>query len=96
MKLFFCLLLTVCFLTISCEPVNQGQSPLPGQLEKVKLESLDAIPLSYGELEAVTTHAEYEGWAQLWFVDEQETIRMVRIQFHNNRIHDQVLVISRN
>jgi hypothetical protein len=64
-------------------------------LEKIAMENLDKVPLEYGKLISVTTHAQYEGWAQLWFVDDSSTIRMVRVQFHFNRLHENVLVIPR-
>lgn len=80
--------------SIFCKKFEQPTPP-PGQLSKVQLEVLTAIPLEYGKLTAVTAHAQYEGWAQLWFVDSLQTIRMVRVQFHTNRIHEQVLVIPR-
>jgi hypothetical protein len=81
-------------LFLGCKKVVT-ESPPPGQLEKITLETLDNIPLEYGKLMAVTTHAQYEGWSQLWFVDDSSTIRMVRVQFHFNRIHENVLVIPR-
>ena len=66
-----------------------------GELESVFLENLKGIPAEYGTLISVTTHAQYEGWSQLWFVDEENTIRMVRVQFHENRVGKGVLVIPR-
>lgn len=79
----------------SCQP-RFPTTPTLGMLEKVELTDLKGIPAEYGELVAVTAHAEYEGWSQLWFVDDNLTIRMVRIQFHVNRINKNVLVIPRN
>jgi len=93
--------LLIIFILCSCLILFFGckkvvtESPTPGQLEKIALETLDNIPLQYGKLMAVTTHGQYEGWAQLWFVDDSSTIRMVRVQFHFNRIHENVLVIQR-
>ena len=47
---------------------------------------LKGIPAEYGSLISVTTHAAYPGWAQLWFEDDQKTIRLVRIEFHKHKI----------
>lgn len=91
----FAVLILIFLLFTNCRKVESPGSVPEGQLEKVTLADLTGIPESYGKLMAVTTHAQYEGWAQLWFEDSVRTIRMVRIQFHSNRIHDQVLIIPR-
>ena len=83
------------FTVTSCERIGQP-APGVGELLKVELTDVNSIPGDYGELVDVTTHSAYEGWAQLWFEDEEKTIRMVRIQFHENRVHENVLVIPRN
>ena len=94
-KYFFVLILLFSFAIISCES-RLAEWSEPGKLEKIQLSDLSGIPLEYGKLINVTTHAAYEGWSQLWFEDENNIIRMVRIQFHTNRIHERVLVIPRN
>jgi len=94
MKRYYVLicLLFILSTVLSCERIDQPISAY-GDLTTIDLKS---IPKEYGKLVSVTTHARYEGWAQLWFVDEESTIRMVRIQFHNNQVHDKVKVIPRN
>ena len=94
-KYFFVLILLLSISIISCES-RIKELPDTGKLEKIQLTDLSGIPLSYGKLINVTTHAAYEGWSQLWFEDENNIIRMVRVQFHTNRIHEMVLVIPRN
>jgi hypothetical protein len=95
-KFFFVSLIVFLMIAgISCRKV-QRPLPQPGQLNKATLENLTGIPKEYGNLVSVTAHAQYEGWAQLWFVDSLQTIRMVRVQFHYNRIHENVLLIPRN
>ena len=81
---------------LSCESLDNNSKKQSGSLTEVKMKTLSEIPKEYGELKAVTTHAAYEGWSQLWFIDEEKTIRMVRVQFHENRFHEYVLVIPRN
>ncbi len=92
--LFFLPVILILITGVFCKKLERPTPP-PGQLSKVQLDVLTAIPMDYGKLTAVTAHAQYEGWAQLWFVDSLQTIRMVRVQFHTNRIHEQVLVIPR-
>lgn len=57
--------------------------------------NLAGLPDAYGELVSVTTAAEYPDWAQLWFVDDEGVIRMVRVQFELEQIHNDVLIIPR-
>lgn len=96
-KLFLLLVLItlVILLIISCRKVQQIVPP-SGQLTNVTIGDLAGIPKEYGTLFSVTAHAQYPGYAQLWFVDSLQTIRMVRVQFTNNEIKEKVLVIPRN
>jgi len=94
MRVIVSVLLISIFIIFSCQRTNQAPD-LSGELQKIQLENLKGIPAQYGKLTSVTTHAQYEGWSQLWFVDEENVIRMVRVQFHTNRIHSDVLVIPR-
>jgi len=94
-KYLFVFMLLFFFAFISCESKIK-ELPEPGKLEIIQLTDFSEIPLSYGKLINVTTHEHYEGWSQLWFEDENNIIRMVRVQFHTNRIHERVLVIPRN
>ncbi len=91
----FSLFLIFSVLCLSCEQARTPQIKQASNLKEIMLENLKEIPAEFGDLTAVTTHAAYEGWSQLWFTDEQKTIRMVRVQFHENRIYEKVLVIPR-
>ena len=95
MKHVALLLFMLIFILCSCQRIDQRQA-MKGELQSALLEKIDGIPAEYGTLISVTTHAQYEGWSQLWFVDDVNTIRMVRVQFHENRISKSVLVIPRN
>ena len=88
-----CILCNCLFFMTGCKKVVT-ETPAPGKLEKITQEMLDHIPMNYGKLVTVTAHGQYEGWAQLWFVDDSSTIRMVRVQFHTNRLHENVLVVT--
>ena len=91
-KLLPLLLIIVIFFlfSFSCRKLVQK-----GELSKIDIKDLKSIPLEYGRLVSVTAHASYNGWAQLWFEDDQHTIRMVRIQFHEDKVHPKTLVIPR-
>ena len=73
---------------LSCTEVN----PEP---DTNLVSDLGALPTAYGELVSVTTSAVYPDWAQLWFVDEEGVIRMVRVEFDHKLIYNDVLVIPR-
>jgi hypothetical protein len=60
------------------------------------VQELTSIPADYGSLIAVTTAAKYSEWAQLWFVDEIGTIRMVRVNWEKNLFLEDPVVITRN
>jgi len=86
--------LFIMLITVSCTRIEKQSAP-QGELKDIVLSELDSIPLEYGKLKSITTHSMYDGWAQLWFEDEQQTIRMVRVNFHSKRIMKDVIVISR-
>jgi hypothetical protein len=96
MKKIFFLCLIFAALCQSCEPTGTLPEKQSGSLKEEVMKNLNEIPKEFGDLTAVTTHASYEGWSQLWFIDEQQTIRMVRVQFHENRIYEKVLIIPRH
>jgi len=87
--------LSLLIVIFSCDRISEP-TPVPGLWEKIVLSDLTGIPSEYGALTSVTTHAQYEGWPRLWFVESSSTIRKARVQFHTNRINDRVLVIPRN
>ena len=95
MKRFTGLILACALLTawvgLGCEPMEP-----PGADVSQIASQLSTIPAEYGELEAVTTVAEYPGWFQLWFEDESGTIRVVRVQLFENLMHNQVKTIERS
>ena len=64
----------------------QRTTPIKGELEEIQLTDLTGIPLEYGSLISVTTQIDYPGLAQLWFEDENKTIRVVRIEFGFNKV----------
>lgn len=82
------LLLLVLLIAASC------QRTTPESPEEV-FPTMATIPAEFGELEAVTTTETYPRWAQLWFQDSVGTIRMVRVQFVDGLIHQNVKTFNR-
>lgn len=72
------------FFTFSCHRVASEN-----------VSELKSIPSEYGTLISVTTHAEYPGWAQLWFVDQYSTIRMIRVDFQKEKMIERPIIIRR-
>jgi len=86
--------LVICFITfLSCEPLAKEKPGTKTVLKKIVLSNKSGIPKEYGTLVSVTTNAE---WAQLWFVDEEQTIRKISLNFLDYQLDDTVLVILRN
>ena len=93
-KLIFVILITLITLPlISCARV---QETAKGELKTVKLKKLDAIPIEYGSLAGVTADTEFPKWAQLWFEDDDGTIRVVSVEFLDQKVNENVTVIPRN
>lgn len=92
----FCLLIVIIALPIilSCQRVDTAS--IKGELTTAELTDLKSIPLGYGDLIAVTSPSSHPDWAHLWFVDQDRTIRMVRVGFADGRLHEKVTVITRN
>ena len=81
------------FTLISCTRI---QEPAKGALKTVTLKNLNAIPIEYGSLVGVTANPQFPTWAQLWFEDEDRTIRIVSVGYFDRKILENVTVIPRN
>ncbi len=82
--LFLACFLLICF-GIACERDQDVEFS----------EALPEIPASYGSLEAVTTVPEYPGWFQMWFEDDEGTIRIVRVHLFDNVLLTEIKTIER-
>jgi len=90
--IFLCFILSLTLM--SCK--RTASNEVAGDLKDVNLTALNGIPTEYGSLVAITTQADFPGWAQLWFEDDSKTIRIVRIGTTSNRINEKVTIIPRN
>jgi len=92
-KLFVLIILISIFFGFSC---RRTSSVSEGELKRIDVQDLKGIPAEFGSLIAVTTTEEIApGWAQLWFQDDEKTIRLAFIKYTENRIAEEVLIIPR-
>ena len=83
-----------CLVFVSCQKLpERGRPARPLKVET--LPSLDAIPLEYGNLVAVTTSGEQPGRVQLWFEKQDKTIVVVRVDYISGRPYPAALIIPR-
>jgi len=88
-------LVLLIFFISTCERIP-GENASTTKLENIKITNLKGIPSEYGPLFAVTANGAHPGWAQLWFLDNQGTIRMVRLDFHHYNLAANAIAIPRN
>lgn len=86
--------LSICLGFVSCQKIEEVRQAKQ-TLEKVPLKFLDAIPIEYGRLVAVTSNSQYPNWAQLWFEKEDKTITVVLINFVEANFVTDVLMVPR-
>ena len=70
-------------------------SRIEPEVDNSYLSELKGIPAEYGALISVTNLEHYPNWFQLWFQDEEGTIRMVRVQIFSGQMHQDVKVLPR-
>lgn len=91
--LILLIVVSLCSASISCSRVEES---VQGNLQTVKLTKPDSIPIEYGSLVSVTANPQFSRWAQLWFVDDDETIRVVTVGYFDKIMQEKVTVIPRN
>lgn len=90
--LFVLVLLT---LGSGCEPIGRSAAA-PESVVTERLADPSELPASFGRLVDVTTTPGYrEDFAQLWFVDEAGTLRIVYYHFRDRALDPRVDVIRR-
>lgn len=67
---------------ISCEKIP---SNVPGQT-LATVNFLDAVPVEYGTLVAVTSHPDSDAWFALWFEKPDKTITTVWVNVAQGRV----------
>ena len=87
--------LTLVGLGVGCEPIDRS-SAAPVSIVSERLPDPASLPAEYGRLVDVTTTPGYrEDFAQLWFVDDEGTIRCVYYHFRDRALDQRVDVIPR-
>jgi hypothetical protein len=90
--LALCVVLGACQRLDTVRPLeNTGRGELPRQTLPFK----DAIPADFGDLVAVTSHAEYPTWSQAWFVRADKSIVVVWINSRTGKMLPEALTIPR-
>lgn len=85
----------VLFLPLSCTKMDQVAVTGTEMLDEEKLPADGTIPSGYGNLVSVSSAADSPDFVQLWFQDENGTIRMVRYSIRANRFLTVSYVIPR-
>ena len=75
----------------ACEKIEQGG--FAGTLSHEEARMLDAIPLSYGKLVAITSVV--EPFAALWFEKPDKTVVLVQVNYLKATMSGRVLIIPR-
>ncbi len=89
LSLLALVIFVVLLFTLSCERTAQ-EPTLEGVI------AIENISSDYGALVSVTTDKHYPEWAQLWFADSSGTIRMVRVNWMEKTMLEDVLTIPRS
>jgi hypothetical protein len=89
------IVLTLLFGGISCTKLGE---PGVGEHKLVieKLTAADSIPLKWGKLVSVSSTPGINNWVQLWFQDDEGTIRTVPYDVGGNYLSRQARVIRRD
>jgi len=91
-----CLALCIALLAgASCARMGQP-GPDEQTLTLQKLPNADSIPARWGKLVSVSSVPGVENWAQLWFQDDEGTVRMVPYNVSDNYLSGQARIIRRD
>ncbi len=85
----FFIVAVLLFFFIACERIDQDVEP-------EGIVDLQAVSMEYGSLVSVTTAPQYPNWAQLWFEAEDGTITMVRVNWMEDKMLEDILAIERD
>lgn len=80
---------------VSCTRMGQ---PRAGEqvLATQDLKEADSIPLAWGKMISVSSVPGAQNWVQLWFQDDEGTIRMVPYNVTDNLLSSQARIIPRD
>jgi hypothetical protein len=77
----------------SCKRLSEPPPDVRGRIQSAPAPYVDAVPLEYGRLVAVTTGGNL--WAALWFEKTDKTIVVVPVNWPEGKMGDTVGVIPR-
>ena len=79
------LVMALVLFTMSCTKLSGFAPQEEGGIALEKLEDMTSIPLKFGKLISVSTIPE-RGLSQVWFQDDDGTVRMVVFDINTNRL----------
>jgi len=91
----YSIVIALVFLSWSCVKIPDPTVAGKGDIVVEMLPHKDAIPLEWGKLLSVSDEPGSPGWVQLWFVDQDSTIRMVAFDIYANEFSENARVIRR-
>ncbi len=83
------------FLVLACAKLPEGTKPTQTAIAPEVLPDDTSIPKEWGPLVSVSSSGIYKPWLQLWFQDEEGTIRMVPYNVQGHRFSPNVRRIPR-
>jgi hypothetical protein len=84
-------IVALCLGSLSCQKLSRSTGPL--KVEEIK--TLDAIPMEYGNLVAVTTDSSHPNCAQLWFEKSDKTVVVATLNWSQRAVWEGAMVIPR-
>lgn len=91
-----CLVVVVLgLLVLSCAKIDEQTTVVGGNNVREPIPDDGTIPLEWGKLISVSNEPDFESWVQLWFQDEEGTVRMVPYSVKHNRFAQNARVIRR-
>jgi len=96
-KITYIFLSGILFLSLACAKLPEKKAPSieNGNLVVDTLPDASSIPSEWGALISVCPIGEYATLAQLWFQDENGTIRIVPYNVTTNKFSPKIVVIPR-
>lgn len=95
-RLGTCLALVALVLVLGCARIEDRPEPTEGDIAVVEMPSPDSIPAAWGDLISVSNSSDFAHLFQLWFQDEEGTIRMVGYNLRTNEFQPDIRAFPRD
>ena len=92
----FVVLALLLLLPLSCTKLSEESTPKEGEALTIeKLQQLNAIPSTWGNLVSVSHRPDFKNVFQLWFLDKEGNIRLVAYNMSTAQLLREVKFIPR-